>query len=511
MPVPVIATALTEGLDSIPHVDAFAKATLCLSTLYVLKRYFNGAACPAHVAAKPMASKVVLVTGGTSGVGAEVVRGLAKRGAQVIVLTQHEPSDPFLVDYIDDVRRETGNQLVYAEQCDLASLWSVRKFATRWIDNKPVRRLDMVVLCANVVHPGNGEGGGRYRSGRGRQGRPKWTVDGLDEEWQVNYLANYHLLSILSPALRAQPPDRDVRIVFATCSSYIGATIDFKTLDKRTMPLKKGREPSATQTSAPPPPTTTTTATSKSKSKAKKPASTFQPYTPTPRISSMYSTTKLATMIFAHAFHQHLEAFDRPDKHVNNAQVLLADPGFTRTPGMRRYLTGGSLWMLLCYLITWPLWWLVLKDPNQGAQTILAACMDEMYSAETIHAAAAAEKLGVPRAGKTEDGSGDTAGAADSPIIRAGQGVGGLKVIKECRERDIARREVGDAEVSRQLWEYSQRQIEEKEKEAAILRALEKRERELREAEQQKTAATADGGGNGAKERTSGSRRSRKG
>ncbi|KAI5304895.1 hypothetical protein KEM56_005740 [Ascosphaera pollenicola] len=481
MPIPIITTAVVKGLDSVPYADQVAKVTACLSSVYLLKRYFNGAKSQAD---KPMASKVIMVTGGTSGIGAEVVRELAKRGAQVIVLTQHAPSDPFLVDYIDDMRKETENQLIYAEQCDLASLYSVRRFATKWIDNKPVRRLDMVVLCGNVVNPSK---------------TPKWTIDGLDEQWQVNYLANFHLLSILSPALRAQPPDRDVRVIIPSCSSYIGATLDFKSLDSRTMPERKTPAKPASTT---PQPASSSTASTKSKpegSKAKKKKSstksTFQPYTPKQRVSSMYATSKLALMIFAHAFQQHLEAFDRPDKHVNNTQVHLVDPGFARTPGMRRYLTGGSLWSLLFYLITWPIWWLFFKDPIQGAQSILTACMDDGLSSEAIHVAGAAEKLGMTRE------------EIEAQPIKPGQGVIGRKLIKECKERDIARREIGDLEISKQLWEYSEKQIEEKEREGAILRALEKRERELLEAE--KKAKEKDETA-GVKEKTPGSRRSRK-
>lgn len=135
---------------------------------------------------------------------------LATRGAQIILLTHHAPSDPFLVDYIEDLRTVTNNELIYAEQVDLSSLHSIRLFATKWVDNAPPRRLDMIILCANVMTPYFGTG--------------QKTKDGLEAEWMINYLSTFHLLSILSPAIRAQPPDRDVRILFSTCSSYIGYT-----------------------------------------------------------------------------------------------------------------------------------------------------------------------------------------------------------------------------------------------------------------------------------------------
>lgn len=314
--------------------------------------------------------------GGTSGIGAAVVHHLASRGAQIILLTHHAPNDPFLVDYIEDTRSTTGNELIYAEQVDLSSLQSIRLFATKWVDNAPPRRLDMIVLCADTLKP--------------RFGIAEKTQDGVDLVWGINYLANFHLLSILSPALRAQPPDRDVRIIFATCSSHVGGNL--KALGDDRDPLPPGRK---------------------------------------------YETSKLASMVFALAFQKHLDAYQRPDKQANNARVVVVDPGFTRTPGMRRWLTMGSLWGLLLYLITWPLWWLILKSPIQGAQSFLMAAME-----------------------------------AD-----LGRGNGG-RYLRECREVSYIREEVLDQNAQKKLWSFSEKQIETLEKEGAVRRALAKKESE---------------------------------
>ena len=51
-----------------------------------------------------------------------------------------------------------------------------------------------------------------------------------------------------------------------------------------------------------------------------------------------------------------------------------------------------------------------------------------------------------------------------------GRGIGG-RYIKECRERDVLRGEVGDEAVAKRLWEFSEKQIEALEKEGAIKRA----------------------------------------
>ncbi|KAK2785816.1 hypothetical protein FQN52_008231 [Onygenales sp. PD_12] len=454
MPIHIIAQGFLEGVSSIPYAIPILKVAPWVGGIVLLKRYFGGTK---NTSERLMHSKVVMITGGTSGIGASIAKELATQGAQIIILTQHAPSDPFLVDYIEGLRNSTGNQLIYAEQVDLSSLYSIRTFATKWVDNAPPRRLDMVILCANTLKPS--------------RSKPRATIDCLDEEWQVNYLANYHLLSILSPALRAQPPDRDVRVIFSTCSGYIGGKLDFKALEERTM--------RTTATTSVNKPTSTKPKSTKKAAKLSKPK---------PSESSIYATSKLALMVFAKSFQSHLSAYERPDKRPYNTRVLVVDPGFSRTPGTRRWLTGGSLWGLLFYLITWPIWWLVLKSPEQGAQSFLMAAMEAGLSS-------AAEHIG---------GAG------------VGAGIAGGKLIKECKERDALRPEIKDEKIAKDLWEFSSRQIEVREKEGAVLRALEKKEREAFEAEKKKQAEqknatdAASDNGDSNKQQTPGSRRSRK-
>ncbi|KAF2189606.1 oxidoreductase-like protein [Zopfia rhizophila CBS 207.26] len=408
MPLHILAQGIFEGISSIPFGWTAVKVLPCLFLLYVLKWYFNGVA---NTSERNMHSKVVMITGGTSGIGAEVARSLASRGAQLVLLTQQPLSDPFLVDYIMDLRKETNNELITAEHVDLTSLHSIRLFATKWVDNAPPRRLDMIILCANTRIPPNG--------------KATTTEDGLESTWGLNYMANFHLLSILSPALRAQPPDRDVRIIFGTCSSYMGGTLpDF------------GSD---------------STSKVKSNSKAKKDAKLDSepiPFTP----STVYSTSKLALMTFAIAFQKHLSSYARPDKNPMNSRVIIVDPGWSRTPGMRRFLTFGSLWGLVLYLFMWPLWWLVLKSPDQGAQTFLYAAMEAQY----------------------------------------GRGAGGV-FLKECREIKFMRSEVEDEQIQKKLWELSDSTIQALEKEGALRRAKEKKAESSGQTEAKATATGRNG------------------
>ncbi|TKA82389.1 hypothetical protein B0A55_01401 [Friedmanniomyces simplex] len=407
MPVYIATQAFLDGVDSVPFIWPILKILPWLGALYLVKIFFSGAS---NTNERNMHGKVVMVTGGTSGIGEAVVRGLASRGAQIVLLTQHALSDPFIVEYIEDIRKDTDNELITAEQVDLASLHSIRTFATKWIDNAPPRRLDMVVLCANTQTPGSG--------------MVKSTTEGVELNWQVNYLANFHLLSILSPALRAQPPDRDVRVLFGTCSSYMGGDL-----------LHITQQSPSNQT----------------KGKARGASSAQQVQEPTKfSPGNAYATSKLALTIFALAFTKHLSTYKRPDGSPSNTKVLLVDPGFCRTPGTRRWLTWGSLTGLLLYLFLYPFWWMILKSPDMGSQSFLFAGMAEKFR-------------GVGK--------------------EYGRDAKGAVLIKECHERPFRRLEIVDDEAAQKaLWEYSERMVQEAEKRGAMERArVKKEEQEARE------------------------------
>lgn len=377
MPIPFIAELLWGNLDTsnYPSPWTVSKLVTVLATIALTKWYCAGAA---NVSERKMHSKVIMLTGGTSGIGAAIAMDLATRGAQLILLTRQAPSDMFIVDFIDDLRERSGNHLIYAEQVDLQSLYSIRRFATKWVDNAPPRRLDMIILCAATMTPGS---------------KPRTvTREGIEESWMVNYLANFHLLSILSPAIRAQPPGRDVRIIMANCSSYILSP-----------PIESGVE-----------------------------AMDVEKWT----AASAYQRSKLAMVVFGHAFQKHLDAYKRPDGMPANAKVIFADPGYCRTPGMRRWFSRGTLWGLGIYLVLWQNFWLFLKTPNGGAQSFLYAAMEAALS-------------------RTDGG----------------------KLIKECREMDWARTDIKDEKIAEKLWSESEKLIERVEREEAVRRAMEKKEK----------------------------------
>ncbi|KAG9500841.1 hypothetical protein J7337_006522 [Fusarium musae] len=318
MPLVLFLGVLENGIPEQvrQHSRTIIYTILTLTLLTLLKIWTSGRKNPSP---RLLHGKVVMMTGGTSGIGAQTALGLAAQGAQLVLLSQAPPSDPFLVEYIQDLRQKTNNQMIYTEQVDLSDFYSIRTFATKWIDNAPPRRLDMIILCAATMTPP----GGKRRE----------TEEGIEETWMVNFLANFHLLGILSPALRAQPIDRDVRVIIPTCSSYIGS------------PSLK--EPVSTANWSP---------------------------------GTAYARSKLAMNVFGQAFQKHLDAYERPDKAPNNTRVVFVDPGLARTPSTRRWLTRGSLWGLAIYLAGYLVPWFLLKSPHMAAQSILYTAMDNDFA-----------------------------------------------------------------------------------------------------------------------------------
>ncbi|CAK7892436.1 hypothetical protein CAAN1_19S02894 [[Candida] anglica] len=313
MPINVLGAVLLEGPQVIPGWELIKTYAPAVAVVGAIKYYFGGSS---NIWERDMHGRVFMITGGTSGVGAQVAFQLASQGAQIVLLVR-KVEDQWLIDYIEDMRERTNNFLIYAEECDLASLHSVRKFATKWLDNSPPRRLDGVVCCAAESIP-------PYKP---RQ----VTTDGLERQMGVNYVSHFHLLTLLGPALRVQPPDRDVRVVLASCASQSLGELDLED------PLWQTRR------------------------------------YPTNKPLSVYGTSKLLLGLFAKEFQNQLDEYERKDKAPCNVRLVTANPGILRTPSTRRFLSLGSVWGLILYWILFPIWFIFLKSAYEGSQSIMYA------------------------------------------------------------------------------------------------------------------------------------------
>jgi retinol dehydrogenase-14 len=152
-----------------------------------------------------MAGKVVLITGGTGGIGRATATGLAALGARVAItgrdLARAEAAAV-------QIRAATGNPAVDGYGADLSSQIEVRRLAADVIGAYP--RLD--VLVNNV--------GGFWATRH-------LTADGLERTFAVNHLAGFLLTSLLLDQLRASAP---ARVVTVSSGAQSMGSIDFDDL-----------------------------------------------------------------------------------------------------------------------------------------------------------------------------------------------------------------------------------------------------------------------------------------
>lgn len=132
----------------------------------------------------------VLLTGGTSGIGWETARALARSGCALIVAGR----SPARVEAAcADLRAESGNPQVVPALVDLASLSSVRQCAADLLARH--RRLDVLINNAGTFCLSRQE-----------------SEDGFERTLAVNYLGPFLLTASLAPLLAATAGARIVNV-----------------------------------------------------------------------------------------------------------------------------------------------------------------------------------------------------------------------------------------------------------------------------------------------------------
>ena len=147
------------------------------------------------VAGQDLSSKVVVVTGGNSGVGLETARACAGAGATVIMgcrsLVRGQAAAA-------DIFATTGGKAVQVWELDVSSLDSVRAFAHRYTESG-------INLHALVNNAGIGNYGGT-------SGTATTNSEGWDVIFATNYIGPFLLTHLLMPVLRRSAPARVVNV-----------------------------------------------------------------------------------------------------------------------------------------------------------------------------------------------------------------------------------------------------------------------------------------------------------
>jgi NAD(P)-dependent dehydrogenase (short-subunit alcohol dehydrogenase family) len=142
--------------------------------------------------ARDLAGKVVLITGGTDGLGRGVATVLAQRGARLLVHGRDRARGEAVVAQV----QEAGSPKAQLYLADFAALADIERMADAILAGEP--RLDVLVNNAGII-----------------QDRRQESADGHELTFQVNYLAEFLLTHRLLPLLKRSAPARVVNVASA--------------------------------------------------------------------------------------------------------------------------------------------------------------------------------------------------------------------------------------------------------------------------------------------------------
>ncbi|MDP3155938.1 MAG: oxidoreductase [Archangium sp.] len=149
--------------------------------------------------------QVWVVTGANSGLGLETVKGLAARGAAVLMACR----DPQRAEAAaDEVRRGAPNAKLELESLDLASLKSIEAFAARLANAHPV--VDGLINNAGIMAIPR-----------------RTTADGFEMQLGTNHLGHYALTLRVLPLLEAA---KAPRVISVASTAHRMGTMNFDDL-----------------------------------------------------------------------------------------------------------------------------------------------------------------------------------------------------------------------------------------------------------------------------------------
>jgi NAD(P)-dependent dehydrogenase (short-subunit alcohol dehydrogenase family) len=137
-----------------------------------------------------MKDKVVLITGGTAGIGEVTARSLAGMGATTVIVGRNPEKTAAVAQQI---RSTTGNERVNYLIADLSSQKQIRKLAEDF--QRDYKRLDVLVNNAGAIFM-----------------KRELSVDGIEMTFALNHLSYFLLTHLLLDMLVASKPARVINV-----------------------------------------------------------------------------------------------------------------------------------------------------------------------------------------------------------------------------------------------------------------------------------------------------------
>ncbi|KAJ7750814.1 NAD-P-binding protein [Mycena metata] len=157
-----------------------------------------------------LSGKVIIVTGGNSGLGFATSKVLVERGAKVYIATRNETKAK---EAIEQITKETGKAPLFLK-LDLADLDSIQGAANTFLSQET--RLDVLYNSAGVMIPPKSE----------------VTKQGYDLQFGVNVLGHFYLTKLLLPLLIStakSSAEGKARIVTVSSGAHHMSNLTFST------------------------------------------------------------------------------------------------------------------------------------------------------------------------------------------------------------------------------------------------------------------------------------------
>ncbi|KAH7913059.1 hypothetical protein BJ138DRAFT_1146934 [Hygrophoropsis aurantiaca] len=157
-----------------------------------------------------LTGKVVIVTGGSTGIGKETAKALLAHGAKVYIATRNQSAAE---KAIRDLEQETGHEATFLK-LDLAELKSIKAAVAEFLSKET--RLHVLFNNAGVMAPPV----------------DLITTDGYDLQFGTNVLGHFYFTQLLLPTLIASARDSldgQVRVVTTSSSGHLFGNLDFNT------------------------------------------------------------------------------------------------------------------------------------------------------------------------------------------------------------------------------------------------------------------------------------------